>query len=125
MASSSEGGVMGYDLHITRASHWTESSSSPILLTEWIDFVDKDPEMHLDDIAIGRVKGKPAISYRNKGLAVWTAYSGHDPKGNMAWFDYHEGEIVVKNPDDEILGKMKMIASHFAACVMGDDGELY
>jgi len=31
----------------------------------------------------------------------------------------------VKNPDDEILGKMKRIASALQARVLGDDGEGY
>src|SRR5262249_39798207 len=67
----------------------------------------------------------PVIAYQNTGLAVWTAYSGHDPEGNMAWFDYRDGSIVVKNPDDEILAKIKQVASHFKANVVGDDGEFY
>jgi len=116
---------MGYDLHITRATDWTESEAAPILLEEWIAFVEADPEMRLEDVAIGRVNGKPAISYQNEGLAVWTAYSGHDPEGNMAWFDYCDGRIVVKNPDEEIRRKMKQIAVHFGAAVIGDDDESY
>jgi prepilin-type processing-associated H-X9-DG protein len=65
------------------------------------------------------------LGYASDGLAVWIAYSKHDPKGNMAWFDWHRGAIVVKNPDDEILGKMKLIAAALGAFVVGDDGELY
>jgi hypothetical protein len=53
------------------------------------------------------------------------AYSGHAVKGNMAWFDYQEGTVVVKNPDDEILGKMRRIAAALGAKVLGDEGELY
>ena len=59
------------------------------------------------------------------GLAVWAAYSGHDPQGNQAWFDWRDGRIVVKNPDQEILAKMRQVAAHFRARVMGDDGEEY
>jgi hypothetical protein len=43
----------------------------------------------------------------------------------MAWFDYRTGEVVVKNPGDEILGKMRRIDSALGAKVMGDEGELY
>jgi hypothetical protein len=116
---------MGYDVHITRAKHWVEGNERPISLEKWLAYVDKDPEMELEDVAIGPVKGKSAVAYQNKGLAVWMAYSGHNPKGNKAWFDYRDGCIVVKNPDDEILSKMKRIAAHFRAKVVGDDGELY
>src|SRR4051794_18314618 len=108
---------MGYDLHITRASHWTESESTPITLKEWMEYVGSDPEMRLEEVALGRIKGKPVIAYQNKGLAVWAAYSGHEPEGNMAWFDYWKGSIVVKNPDKEIIAKMKKIAAAFGANV--------
>jgi len=116
---------MGYDLHITRASDWTESNSCPITLPEWLGYVEEDPEMRLDNVAIARVDGQPVLAYENQGLAVWTAYSKHTPEGNMAWFDYRDGEIVVKNPDEEILAKMKEIAAYFGATVMGDEGETY
>ena len=33
--------------------------------------------------------------------------------------------VVVKNADDEIRQKMKQIALHFCAKVLGDDGEEY
>jgi hypothetical protein len=65
------------------------------------------------------------VSYENPGVSVWTKHSGHEKSGNIAWFDYRNGEIVVKNPDDEILTKMKRIAQQFGATVMGDDRETY
>jgi hypothetical protein len=43
----------------------------------------------------------------------------------MAWFDYRRSRVVVKSPDDEILGKMRQIASALGAKVIGDEGELY
>jgi hypothetical protein len=116
---------MGYDLHIARADDWLDAEESPITLDEWWRYVEEDPDMRMDNQAVGTVEGEPAIVYENKGLAVWTRYSGHDPKGNMAWFDYRDGRIVVKNPDEEIIRKMKQIASHFGAKVLGDDGESY
>jgi hypothetical protein len=78
-----------------------------------------------EEVALGRIKGKPVIAYQNKGLAVWAAYSGHEPEGNMAWFDYWKGSIVGKNPDKEIMAKMKKIAAALGANVVGDDGERY
>jgi hypothetical protein len=102
---------------------WTESESSPITLNEWLAYVEEDPEMRLDKVAVAQLEDGEFLAYENEGLAVWTAYSGHDPNGNMAWFDYRDGEIAVKNPDDEIINKMKTIAERFGATVMGDDGE--
>jgi hypothetical protein len=115
---------MGYDVHITRAKHWTESESAPITLDEWLGYVASDPEMRLDNFAEAEVEGD-ILRYENEGVAVWMAYTGHGLKGNMAWFDYWRGSVVVKNPDDEILGKMRRIASVLGAKVIGDEGELY
>jgi hypothetical protein len=39
--------------------------------------------------------------------------------------DLRDGDIVVKNPDPEILRKMYVIAQHLSGKVQGDDGELY
>lgn len=116
---------MGYDVRLTRASDWFESESDPIHLEEWQAYVDSDPEFRMDNFAEATTSAGETIRYDNEGLAVWTAYSGHGEDGNMAWFDYREGRIVVKNPDDEILAKMKQIAKFFQARVVGDEGEEY
>lgn len=115
---------MGYEVHITRADEWIESRSSPITLDEWTSYVASDPEMRIDNHAALTLKGD-VLSYENEGLAVWTAYSGHEADANMAWFDYNEGRIVVKNPDEEILAKIKQIAEALNARVIGDEGEMY
>jgi hypothetical protein len=115
---------MGYELHITRVDPWFEAESSPITLDEWTTYVAADPEMRMDSSAEVAVRGG-TLRYENEGLTVWTAYSRHGEGGGMAWFDYRNGRIVVKNPDDEIIKKMKAIAAHFRAKVLGDEGESY
>ena len=115
---------MGYDVHITRAEHWIESESNPITLDEWLTYVASDPEMRLDNFAEAEVNGE-ILRVENDGLTVWTAYTGHGLNGNMAWFDHRDGSVVVKNPDDEILSKMRHIAEVFRANVIGDEGEFY
>ena len=72
-------------------------------------------------IALGR---KLPLRLENEGLSVWTAYSRHSENG-MAWFSFHEGNVVVKNPDPEILQKMRLLAQVLSAKVQGDDGEFY
>ena len=116
---------MGYDVHISRSANWLDSTASPISLEEWLAYVARDPEMELEDEAIARIETEPVLGYSNPGLAVWTAYSGHDPDGNKAWFDFCDGRVVVKNPDEEILTKMKAVSMEFRAFVVGDDGEHY
>jgi len=116
---------MGYALHITRAGHWTESDSQPIPLDEWKAFVAADPDMRLDRAAEAPVPDGSAIRYENDGLAVWTGYSRHGEQSNSAWFDWSDGRVVVKTPDEEIVEKMVSIARALNANVLGDDGECY
>lgn len=116
---------MGYDVHITRAESWLDSEESPIPLEEWLEYVQLDPEMRLDGYAEARLPDGHTLRYENAGLSVWVAYSKHARDGNMAWFDFREGCVVVKNPDEEILQKMKEIARALGARVQGDDGERY
>jgi len=92
---------MGYDIHITRGASHHDSESAPITLDEWLGLVNSDPEMRLDGVAEATVRGG-VVRYTNAGLAVWTAYSKHGLKGNMAWFDHRRGQIIVKNADKKI-----------------------
>jgi hypothetical protein len=113
---------MGYELHITRAPHWTESESVPITLDEWKAYVAADPEMRMDNFAEATTADGETIRYENEGLAVWLP-GVKDHQGG--WFDYRNGCIEVKNPFGETLAKMKSIAQTFGARVMGDEGEFY
>jgi hypothetical protein len=115
---------MGYDIHITRAEDWCDSETTPISLGEWTAYVTSDPEMRLDNSAEVEVD-EHVLQHENAGIAVWTAFTGHGAGGNLAWFSYSEGQIQVKNPDREILGKMLQIARRLDAKVQGDDGEEY
>jgi hypothetical protein len=47
------------------------------------------------------------------------------PEHGGGWFDYRNGRIVVKYPDEKMLAKMRVIAEALGARVMGDEGELY
>jgi hypothetical protein len=116
---------MGYDVHITRADRWTHAESSPITLDEWLAYVRSDPEMRLDGYADAPLSDGSVLRAESPGLSVWTEYSGDGHDSNHAWFDWEKGRVVVKNPDEEILRKMHVIAVHFGARVQGDEGETY
>ena len=106
------GGKLGYNVHITRASDWTDSESNSIRIDEWLAYIGSDPEMRLDNFADAQTPAGSVIRYENAGVAVWVAWSRTGVDGNQAWFDYRQGRIVVKNPDDAILGKMCIIAEN-------------
>jgi hypothetical protein len=117
--------IVGYDVHITRRPSWSDPAGPEILLSEWIAVVESDPEMRLDGYAEARGDNGEMLRLERAGLSVWIAYSGHERAGNMAWFDFHRGGVVVKNPDSEMLMKMWSLAQRLSATVQGDEGELY
>ena len=116
---------MGYDVHITRKENWFEETGPEISLDEWVAYVSGDPEMRLDNFAEAANGNGAVLRIEKPGISVWLTYSGHDIDGNMAWFGHTRGRIVVKNPDEEILGKMWSIAQSLSARVQGDEGEIY
>lgn len=118
--------VMGYDLHITRQDEWyNEDENLRISLKEWTQFVNSDNEMRMDGQAEVTLDTGEVLTIESEGLAVWTAYSGEGVDQNHAWFSLSNGNIVVKNPDTEIINKMVDISNYFNAKVQGDEGELY
>lgn len=117
---------MGYNLYITRSLNWfDEDPENPISLEEWKNYVANDPEMRLDNYASADVPGQGTLEVWQEGISVWTGYSEDGLNGSHAWFSYSNGNIDVKNPDDEIIGKMLVIAEALHARVQGDEGEFY
>jgi hypothetical protein len=117
---------MGYDVHITRQDNWFDQDDSKnISLEEWLDYVAKDLDIRLDNYAEATASNGETIRMEAEGLSVWTAYSGNGVGGNYAWLNYSSGNIVVKNPDEEIISKMVDMAISMNAKVQGDEGEVY
>lgn len=116
---------MGYDLHITRRENWFEEEADAIAVEEWLDLVRSDPEMRLDGYAEATVGGGSVLRVDDPTMAVWIGYSKHGQSGNMAWLWHAHGNVVAKNPDQEIRRKMWLLSSRLSAKLQGDDGELY
>ena len=97
---------MSYDAHITRAPDWAISDEVQIPLEEWS--------------AVALSAG--LIPTRQAGL-----FYAHDARkaGDDASFEWFEGAITVRAPDQVTLGKMIEIAELLDAVVQGDDGEEY
>ncbi len=115
---------MGYDVYITRKQDWFDENGNEISFDEWVQYVEMDNEMRLDNFAETKTPDG-TLRIESEGIAVWLKYSGHEKDGNMAWFRYFEGNIIVKNPDEEILAKMYSVAQSLNAKVQGGDGEIY
>jgi hypothetical protein len=87
---------MGYEFHITRAPTWTQSREFPITPEEWRTYLESDPDMRLDGAAEAELSDGIVLRTESPGLAVWRRWSRHGVRGEMAWFDHQDGEIVVK-----------------------------
>jgi hypothetical protein len=116
---------VGYDLHITRKNSWADSEGPEISLAEWLAFVRADPEMQLDNYAETRLENGDVAGIGWRGFSVWTGWSQHGQHDGRAWFLYRDGDISVKNPDEEMCRKMWSIAQALSAKVQGDDHEVY
>ena len=116
---------MGYDVHITRATHWADSRAHPISFDEWKSYLRSDKEMRLDNRATGVTTAGDTIVTESPGIAVWVSWKKDGFGGGHAWFSYRDGEITVKDPDRDILRKMFTIAVALKARVQGDEGETY
>lgn len=101
---------MGYDLHITRAEHWSDNTGAEITAEEWLAVVHADPELRLaPEVGMGPY------------FVRWTGPSTlPDP-----WLDRFAGNVDTKNPDPALIGKMVRLAERLGARVQGDEGELY
>jgi hypothetical protein len=116
---------MGYDLHITRQEFWAdEENINQISFEEWLNYVESDSELELTNGYETRI---PRIENKFHNIPGFCNWSGHSiMKGNsMPWFDYRDGCISTKNPDEEIIKKMLRIANVLSAKVQGDEGEFY
>jgi hypothetical protein len=112
---------MGYDLHITRGGdHWSSNVDVEITLDEWRRYLQIDSEF--ERIAAAEAVNPTThevIRIEQPGIAKWLQHSSGDP----VWFSWWHGNVIVKNPDEEVIRKMHQVASQLNAHVQGDDGE--
>ncbi|OQP46543.1 hypothetical protein [Niastella populi] len=115
---------MGYDLHITRNVYWFEGeqNSNDISLDEWLSYIHIDgSELELVDTHGVKVPEAEAKLQVPPGFCEWTSH----PENERPWFDYSNGNISTKNPDEPTIMKMISMAKELKAKVQGDDGEVY
>ncbi|QXL85178.1 hypothetical protein [Comamonas sp. NLF-1-9] len=116
---------MGYEVQITRGHASLAGDGGGITMEDWNAYLSSDADMRLDGYAQANLEDGEVLRLEGEGIAVWTAYSGHEDDGNMAWFCFDRGAITVNNPDAEILQKMFAIARALRARVVGEEGEEY
>lgn len=99
---------MGYDVHITRAKDWSMNDGLWILPDEWLAAANQDVELEI-------------ITETEPYIVTWLK-SASESEMDFYW---SKGNIISKNPTEEIIIKMEAIANRLQAKVQGDDGEVY
>ncbi|MFF9884191.1 MULTISPECIES: hypothetical protein [Streptomyces] len=100
---------MGYDVHITTRTPWWEDEGEQITTQEWEAVVAADSDLEMVQVARVSPRGQDVVlEYRHEWLAQMCTHPQRDTHG--AWLDWEEGQIVVKNPDEILLKKMREIA---------------
>ena len=112
---------MGYDVHITRKTEWSDESGPLITEDDWRAYVASDPELVITGCAECKTPAGDVIKMTHPLLTEWRHHSSR----TTIWLSYFEGNLSIKNPDEECLAKMRKIASKLQARVQGDDGEFY
>jgi hypothetical protein len=114
-----------YTIHITRRQDWFDKKNyNAISLAEWISYVKSDPQMELINGYDIKLPGE-TISVKYDGLSLWKVHSNNGEIVFNVFFGHNNGNIEVKNPDNETIKKMITIAGRLDANVQGDKGELY
>jgi hypothetical protein len=115
---------MGYELHIIRKSDYgNEEEDSAITLSEWLEYVSSDEELQLKGGYQMNIPNVDTSWKESPGYCIWTAHPGEAT--DTIWFDYFNGVISTKYPDDYTIKKMIAIAKVLEGRVYGDDNEWY
>lgn len=111
---------MGYELHIFRGSEWSAGDGG-ISAEEWASLVANQEDLRIVGFAEATTPDGSAVRYDNPGLTEWT---GH-PDGHLRRFDFKNGRVDIKSPDDATVERTVQLARDLRARVQGDDGEFY
>jgi hypothetical protein len=100
---------MGYDLQLTRAEDWVESSSVPVTAHEWI-------------AAARSASGVTETSLLSDGSGNPTFLLGDDPAKDPALY-WADGQVAVRGADEKHVPALVALAKAVGARLVGDDGE--
>ncbi|AXY72779.1 hypothetical protein D3H65_01800 [Paraflavitalea soli] len=102
---------MDAKFYITRKQDLLDhSSGNSISLQEWTNFVEKDPEMRLDNCTAVTLPNGEIYKYASPGTAVWLNREPGSNEVKEVMFDYAGGCILVNDADQRTLKKIRHIA---------------
>lgn len=111
--------LYGFEVYISREKD--RNVLEAISLKEWLDYVESDSEMRHDGFAEANNPIGESIRINKEGVSVWNAH----PSGDQVWFFCSNERIIVKNPDQESIKKMFVIAKTMNAIVDDENGDIY
>jgi hypothetical protein len=94
---------LGYDVYITRRTHWSDAFGDEIGPEEWMALVDD--ESGLEPVA---------------EAGSWVARS---PAGTR--IEWADGNVAARDPEDDEVDLLLELAERLGATVQGEDGEVY
>lgn len=100
---------MGYELFATRREDVLEHGSE-IAVEEWLSLVESDPELEL-------VPDMGPYFARFLGPCKYGEGNG--------WFDWSDGNVFTKYPDEVLLSKLLQISRNLGGRVAGEENETY
>ena len=103
---------VGYELHITKATAWLDTTDMPIAQSDWEAYARTDSRLIEDGY----------VDWADTGRAI--GFVWQDPNGPS--FVWREGQINVKGIRNEAeISEIVKLARGLSAIVQGDDGETY
>jgi hypothetical protein len=102
---------MSIYVYITRRADPADEAGPEITAEEWERCVDAEADF--------RAPREEELDWLGDHARMWTGY-----KVPVA-FDWGDGYIEVKNPDAEIITRMKSLAGRLRATVFSETGELF
>lgn len=98
-------------VYITRREDlFQPSTDTEITLQEWMTFVANDPEMRLDNYTTVTLPDGQEYRYPSPGKAVWMNREPGALTVKEVVFDYTTEGIVINDPDQRTLNKIRHIA---------------
>ena len=116
---------LGYDVHITRKSDWSDAEGDAIGREEWLDYVGGDKSLDLKGEAVLSNDQGQELKLKDETLTLWKDWPGRVEGKTEALMWHSSGNVMATNPDDAMLRKMFLIADALDGKLQGDDGEIY
>ena len=103
---------MGIYVFITRRAEPAGENAVPITSAEWLTVASGETDFREPTAA--------EMEWSGPFMRVWVGYPAH-----AVHFDWVDDQVEVKNPNEQIIVRMKALAKKLNATVFSETGEVY